>query len=217
MEHRKILSPGPFDDRYLTADFVAARLAAHPPGLAGPDGVASDFTLNPDMQPIGPIRPAAVLVPLIAHLDRLTVLLTQRTAHLARHAGQISFPGGRVDAGDTDPISTALRETHEEVGLPPERIRVLGELALYTTVTGFAVTPIVGLIAPPLVITPDPYEVAEVFEVPLGPLVDPANRRIETRELPNGTRRFYVFEIEDRRIWGATAAMLVNLAAMLQP
>jgi 8-oxo-dGTP pyrophosphatase MutT (NUDIX family) len=218
MEQRTIFPPGQFDDRYLTVDFVTTRLAAYPSGAGAPGAVASDFTLNPAFRPTAPLRSAAVLVPLIAHPGGLTVLLTQRTGHLANHAGQVSFPGGRTDEGDADAIATALRETYEEVGLPPERIRVIGQMSLYTTVTHFAVTPIVGLIRPPLVLMPDPFEVAEAFEVPLGHLVDPANCRIESRVTPEGvTRRFYVFTFEERRIWGATAAMLVNLAAMLVP
>jgi 8-oxo-dGTP pyrophosphatase MutT (NUDIX family) len=217
VEHRKILSPGQFDGRYLTADFVVERLAtalARPPA----ERPRGDHDLNPGFSsPTKTPTQAAVLVPLIRRPEGLQVLLTQRTAHLKDHAGQISFPGGRAEPEDKDPTATALRETLEEVGLPPEFVRVLGRLDNYVTSTGYEVSPVVGLIQPPFPVTPDPNEVAEVFEVPLAFLVDPANHERHSREWQGRTRFYYVLPYQDRYIWGATAGMLVNLSNLLQP
>ena len=157
---------------------------------------------------------AAVLVPIVDRPEGLTVLFTQRTTHLKAHAGQISFPGGRVEPHDPTPEFTALRETQEEIGLPQERVEVLARMPEYLTRTGFRVTPVVGLIAPPFELAPDDREVAEVFEVPLGFLLDPANYRKETAPaewLQGRSRSYYVVQFAERRIWGVTAGMLVNL------
>ncbi len=159
--------------------------------------------------------PAAVLVPLIAHERGITVLLTQRASHLSRHPGQIAFPGGRHDPGDASIVDTALREAHEEVGLAPARIDVLGVLPEYRTRTGFRITPVVGWIEPPFTAQPDAGEVAEVFEMPLAFALDPANHERHHRDSDEGRRYFYVLPFEDRYIWGATAAMLVNLHHVL--
>lgn len=158
---------------------------------------------------------ASVLVPIIAHAAGLTVLFTRRTPHLRRHSGQVSFPGGRAEPQDPTPEFTALRETHEEIGLPPERVEVLARMPQYLTRTGYRVTPVVGLIAPPLELVPDSREVDDVFEVPLGFLLDPRNAQRRTREIEGRTVGYYVFEYESREIWGATAGMLVNLYRML--
>lgn len=162
---------------------------------------------------------ASVLVPLVLR-DNITVLLTERTAHLNDHPGQISFPGGRVQAGDADATATALRETEEEVGLAASHIDVLGRLPEYTTGTGFIVTPVVALVRPDFSPQPDPFEVAEVFEVPLAFLMDPRNHRRHVVEV-GGVRREFLsmpWNGPDRHgdprryfIWGATAAMLRNL------
>jgi 8-oxo-dGTP pyrophosphatase MutT (NUDIX family) len=159
---------------------------------------------------------AAVLIPVVDHPGRLTVLFTQRTAHLKSHAGQVSFPGGRVEPGDASAEFTALREAAEEIGLAAERVEILGRLPDYRTRTGFRVTPVIGLVVPPLELTPDAREVAEVFEVPLAFLLDPQNRQRRTREFQGTTVGYYVFEYEERVIWGATAGMLVNLYRMLE-
>ena len=157
------------------------------------------------------LTPAAVLVPLIEHPGGPTVLLTQRTADLKKHPGQIAFPGGRMEPTDADAVACALREAHEETGLDPVQVDILGSLAPYLTITGFVVTPVVGAIAPPLALTLDPTEVADAFEVPLAFLLDPANHQRVSREY-NGLRRaYYAMPYGDRYIWGATAGMLLNL------
>jgi 8-oxo-dGTP pyrophosphatase MutT (NUDIX family) len=161
------------------------------------------------------VTPASVLVPIVTHADGLTVLFTQRTAQLRAHSGQVSFPGGRAEPGDASPEFTALRETHEEIGLAPERIEVIARMPEYLTRTGYRVTPVVGLVAPPLELAPDSREVAEAFEVPLAFLLDSSNHRRETRELAGKQVGFWVLQYGERRIWGATAGMLVNLYRML--
>jgi 8-oxo-dGTP pyrophosphatase MutT (NUDIX family) len=154
---------------------------------------------------------ASVLVPIVAHPRGLTVLFTQRTTQLKAHSGQVSFPGGRAEPGDASPEFTALRESQEEIGLAPERVEILARLPDYHTRTGFRVTPIVGLLTPPLELAPDPREVAEVFEVPLAFLLDPGNHLRRTREFKGQTVGFYEMNFGERTIWGATAGMLVNL------
>ncbi|MGH8724996.1 MAG: CoA pyrophosphatase [Burkholderiales bacterium] len=159
--------------------------------------------------------PAAVLIPVVAHPAGLTVLFTQRTAHLKSHSGQVSFPGGRAEPGDASAEFTALREAGEEIGLAAGRVEVLARLPDYRTRTGFRVTPVVGLLTPPLELAPDPREVAEIFEVPLAFLLDERNRERRTREFQGQTVGFYAFTYDRHIIWGATAGMLVNLYRML--
>ena len=154
---------------------------------------------------------ASVLIPLISHPQGLTVLFTQRTTHLRSHSGQVSFPGGRAEPGDADAEVTALRETEEEIGLPRARVEVLARLPEYMTRTGYRVTPVVGLVAPPLELVPDAREVDEIFEVPLSFLLDPANHRRESREFQGRLATYYTLQYETRVIWGATAGMVVNL------
>src|SRR5687767_2749989 len=160
--------------------------------------------------------PAAVLIPVVAHPGGLTVLFTQRTTQLRSHSGQVSFPGGRAEPGDASAEFTALREAGEEIGLRPERVEVLARLPDYRTRTGFRVTPVVGLVAPPLELTPDPREVEAVFEVPLAFLLDPRNHQRRTRAFQGASVGYYVLEYQDRVIWGATAGMVVNLYRMLE-
>lgn len=162
----------------------------------------------------GGIRPAAVLVPVVNRDDELTVLFTRRTAHLHDHAGQISFPGGRAEA-DESPRDTALRETAEEIGLPGERVEVLGHLNEYTTVTGYRVTPVVGLVQPPFELALDDFEVAEVFEVPLAFLLDPVNHQRNQLIHDGLERHYYAMPYGPYYIWGATAGMLMNFYAYL--
>lgn len=154
---------------------------------------------------------AAVLVPIINHPQGLTVLFTQRSANLPDHPGQISFPGGRCEPDDPSALAAALRESAEEIGLNPATVSAIGELANYQTVTGYSVTPVVGWIEPPLTLTPDPVEVADVFEVPLDFLLDAGNYQQRSRTLHGRTRYYYAVPYQDRFIWGATAAMLLIL------
>lgn len=174
-----------------------------------------DHTLNAGMEPFRPLRPAAVLVPLVDRPGGLTVLLTRRTAHLAHHAGQVSFPGGHIEPDDGGPVDTALRETEEEVGLDRRHVEVIGHLDTYVTRTGFVVTPVVGIVHPPFSTTPDPHEVDEVFEVPLAFLMDPANHQKCSAEFEGTTRHFYAMPYGRHFIWGATAGMLINLYEVL--
>lgn len=162
-----------------------------------------------------PLQPAAVLVPLIERPGGATVLLTRRTEHLAHHAGQISFPGGRAEAADEGPVDTALREAEEEVGLDRRQVEILGRLARYQTITGFLVTPVVGVLAPSVRLNPDPHEVAEIFEVPLSFVLDSRNHQRHARWIRGRCRHYYVLPYGDHHIWGATAAMLVGLARTL--
>jgi 8-oxo-dGTP pyrophosphatase MutT (NUDIX family) len=161
------------------------------------------------------LTPAAVLVPIVLRPAALTVLLTQRTAHLRDHPGQVSFPGGRCEPEDASPLATALREAREEVGLDPEQVEVLGALAEYRTGTGFAVRPVIGLVQPPLNLKLDDFEVADVFEPPLEFLLQPANFRRERIEYQGALREYWAVPWQGRYIWGATAGMLVNLREFL--
>ena len=166
-------------------------------------------------RPSEELRPAAVLVPFVRREAGLTILLTQRTDHLYDHAGQISFPGGRSEAHDESPAATALRETFEEIGLPHSHVEVLGLLPEYTTVTGYRVTPVAGLVSSPPTLSLDAFEVAEAFEVPLRFFLDPANHQRNTLQFQGRTRHYYAMPYEQRYIWGATAGMLMNLYAFL--
>jgi 8-oxo-dGTP pyrophosphatase MutT (NUDIX family) len=216
--------------KLVTREGVVARFArSTEPGRRGYGGTADpveaaairsvlrgDHDLNPGMTPPSrELRPAAVLVPLIDRPEGMTVLLTQRTAHLSAHAGQIAFPGGRIEAADCDASAAALRETEEEVGLPRDHVSLIGRLDTYVTGTGFEITPLVGFVRVPFALTLDPFEVAEAFEVPLDFVLDPANHRRIERIFEYRKRVFFVLPFEGRNIWGATAGMLVNLAEVL--
>lgn len=187
-----------------TADWLRQRLAG-PRQLKSveEDGVPSRLT------------PAAVLVPVVERPEELTVLFTQRTAHLNDHAGQVSFPGGRCESSDVSPVFTALRETEEEIGLDRARIEVVGILPEYRTGTGFSVVPVVGLVRPPFELNLDSFEVAEVFETPLSFLLDPANHQRHSMEIGGVLRHYYAMPYEGYFIWGATAGMLVSLHRQL--
>ena len=167
-------------------------------------------------QAAGKITQAAVLIPLLLHEGGLSVLLTQRTQHLHDHAGQISFPGGRMDPQDLTPENTALRESQEEIGLNPANVEIVGHLPQYLTVSGYSVTPVIGLVQAQAKYVHDEFEVADVFEVPLSFLMDPANHQIRIWQSAQGMRRFYAMPYENRFIWGATAGMLRNLYHLLK-
>ena len=167
-------------------------------------------------QAAGKITEAAVLIPLLLHDTGLSVLLTQRTQHLHDHAGQISFPGGRMDPQDLTPENTALRESQEEIGLNPANVEIIGHLPQYLTVSGYSVTPVIGLVQAQAKYVHDEFEVADVFEVPLSFLMDPANHQVRIWQSAQGMRRFYAMPYENRFIWGATAGMLRNLYHLLK-
>jgi len=162
-----------------------------------------------------PMKAAAVLVLVVNHAAAPTIVFTQRTRHLADHAGQISFPGGRCDDADCNVERTALREAEEEIGIDPTRVEILGRLPEYHTSTGYNVTPFVGWIEPPVAFRRDPHEVDEVFEVPLAFLLDPGNHRYESAFFKGQMRRYWAMPYGDRFIWGATAGMLVTLQRVL--
>jgi len=203
MEQRDILPAGPAYGGRLTRGEIRTRLAALTLGTRG-NGTPAENNIR-----------AAVLVPLVERIAGWSVLLTLRAADLADHAGQVSFPGGRIEPEDPDAIHAALREAEEEIGLPMNHVEVVGRLDTWLTGTGFEITPIVGLVRPPEALIPDPVEVAEVFEVPLDFVLDRRNHERRTRELRGQQRSFFVLPYEHRNIWGATAGMLVNLAEVL--
>ena len=167
-----------------------------------------------DLSPTETLLPAAVLIAVTDRADP-GVILTQRTDMMSRHPGQIAFPGGRIDPGE-DVVTAALREAEEEIALPRSHVTVIGEADSYRTVTGFQVTPVIGVIPPDLVFTRSEAEVASVFEVPLAFLLDTANHVEATVEWQGHDRHYYEIMWNDRRIWGATAAMIVNLARRLR-
>ena len=163
----------------------------------------------------GELRPAAVLVPVISRGTDLSVLFTRRTDHLYDHAGQISFPGGRAEPHEENAAQTALRETEEEIGLAAGRVEILGSLSEYVTVTGYRVTPVVGLVRAPLELKPDDFEVAEIFEVPLRFLLDPSNHQRNSVVHLGRRRYYYALPYAQYYIWGATAGMLMNFCSFL--
>jgi len=199
----------PFDDLVDTL-----RHAVHPLHVPPADAPWNLHELEGLLSPGDP-RPAAVLVGIVAHPDAPTVLLTRRHDGLRHHAGQVSFPGGRIEAFDPSPAAAALREAHEEVGLEASQATALGYLDPMLTITGFRVLPLLALLAPGFVPRPDPGEVAEVFEVPLDLLLDPG--RLERIELEFGGRARHVlqYRYESQRIWGVTASILFNLRERL--
>lgn len=216
MPLHSIADEAPIALESLTVDYVRMRFKQDLVWQTEPTAEAA-------MNRSGVFRPAAVLIPLVVREQGLQVLLTQRAAHLHHHAGQISFPGGRVDEGDQSSLHTALREAEEEVGLDPQQVEILGELPEYRTGTGFAVIPIVALVHPPLTLRSDPFEVAEIFEVPLHFLMNPAHHQRREVEIPAnssftgaGRRQFYAMPYQDYFIWGATAGMLRNLFHFLR-
>lgn len=197
----------PIHDAVLDRAWALACFGRVPSGFGRPCG---DHDLNPDLQPLRRLIPAAVLVPLVCRSEGLTALFTQRTAHLVHHAGQISFPGGHMEPADATPEDTALRETEEEIGLSRTRVELIGRLDQYVTRTGFSVTPVVAVVEPPFELAPDPHEVESVFEVPLAFFLDPANHHRHVRLFEGKERHFFAMPYGERYIWGATAGMLRN-------
>lgn len=189
----------------ITRDGVAQRLAVAASSNAPAGGGAAASYIS-----------AAVLVPLINRPAGVTILFTQRSPHLNAHAGQISFPGGCVEAGDEDRAATALREAGEEIGLAHDAVSVLGALPDYEVPTGFVITPIVGWIEPPFTLRLQECEVAEVFEVPLEFFLDPGNHQRHSQLLKGASRDYWAIPFEGRHIWGATAAILVSLYEALR-
>lgn len=197
---------------------MTARLAAELAGRLAAAASRAPLLIEGDMREVVPdataLTPAAVLV---AVTDRAQpgVILTQRTETLRRHAGQVAFPGGRVDPGE-DAVQAALREAEEEIALAPSVVHVVGPVDRYRTVTGFEVTPVLGVVPPDLPLVPSADEVADWFETPLDFLLDPANHKQREVDWQGARRRYYEILWQDRRIWGATAAMIVNLARRLR-
>ncbi len=170
-----------------------------------------DHALNPDLTAaVVKAKPAAVLIPIITHAHGPTMLFTQRASKLRNHAGQVAFPGGRVDKEDANPIATALREAHEEIGLPADHIEPLGYLAPYQTGTGYRVIPVVALVRPHFELILNPHEVADTFEVPLTFLFDAANHRRHRWERDGVMRESWAVDYKDKMIWGVTAGILLN-------
>ena len=200
----------------MTPDLNTLRLRLADGRNAAATHMRGDHDLNPEFSPAGrQLVEAAVLVLLVAGPDGWSVVLTQRTAHLQAHAGQVSFPGGRMEPGDSTPEACALREAEEEIGLDGAVVELIGRLDTYVTRTGFRVTPVIGWCRGPMTYEKDPFEVAEVFEVPLSFFLDPGNVRRDTHVLLGKQRIFYAFPYGDHYIWGATAGMLMNLREAL--
>ncbi|KZK86808.1 putative Nudix hydrolase NudL [Pseudovibrio sp. W64] len=173
---------------------------------------AGDHILNPDIPDYGEdleqVRDAAVLIGIVDRGTEASILLTQRTAHLRSHAGQIAFPGGKIDEDDDGPVGAALREAHEEVGLDSDLVEILGDLGDYYTGSGYRVVPVLATVKPPLILSPNPAEVDEVFEVPLSFLMNPENHQKKSGEFRGKTRYYYAMPFKQRYIWGVTAGIL---------
>ena len=186
--------------------------------LAKPAGDSSDFDLNPGIAqpPMATLRPAAVLIPIQVRPNGLHLILTKRASHLKHHPGQIAFPGGKVDATDRDSVAAALREAHEEIGLAPKLVQVLGSLPSHQTVTGFRISPVLGLIRAGFQSIVQADEVKEIFAVPLAHILQIANYRVEGRMWMGHQRRFYTVPYGPYYIWGATACILRGLAERVQ-
>jgi 8-oxo-dGTP pyrophosphatase MutT (NUDIX family) len=206
-------SPGRLDSFF---DRARARLTLEvPPALTDPAalGARGDLDLNPalwERAGVSATKPAAVLIPIVDR-DEPTVILTIRTQELANHAGQVAFPGGKIDPEDESPVAAALREAKEEIGLPPVLVEPIGYLDLYLTFTGFRILPTVARVKPDFTLALNPREVTESFEVPLSFLMTPENHQRKSREWKGVTREFYAMPFENRYIWGVTAGILRNL------
>ena len=218
----------PFDPQIIPVESIAGELAVDPKLLAA-DWLRARFAQPPAWMPeisdenrvrqrTSKLTQAAVLLPIVMRDTGPTLLLTQRTALLTYHGGHVCFPGGRLEYTDAPPIETALRETEEEVGLDRRHVEVIGTLPEYATITGYLVTPVVAIVQPPFELRADPFEVAEIFEVPLSFLMDGMNHQRRVIDFPAelGRRRFYSMPYDRFFIWGATAGMLRNLFHFLR-
>ncbi len=194
--------------------FASTRVPADPAMAALPAG-ADQWPQSMLERMAGGLTPAGVLIPIIERPAELTVLLTERSPDLKHHAGQVSFPGGRMEVPDADIGTTALRETQEEVGIHPRQVDIAGYLEPTATVTGYAVTPVIGFVSPDVELTIDPIEVKSVFEVPLNYLLDEANQEHSQRHFDGASIPVISFYYESQRIWGATAGVLVALREFL--
>lgn len=216
-----------FDPRRVPVIGADGHLPAVVAAALEPEALRQRFVAPPRWQPAiaserrlsdRPMTRASVLIPIVTH-PRPAVLLTERTSHLSTHSGQIAFPGGKADEDDVDAVQTALREAHEEVGLDPKLVQVLGLLPTYVTGSAFIITPVVALVCPGFVLKPNPHEVASAFEVPLDFLMNPANHRRHAFEWEGVRREWFSMPYQDqadeRYIWGATAAMLRNFYCFL--
>lgn len=209
------MSPVPAEPAATTpfapeAFFARATRRLHRQPVA--EAVAGDHVLNPDFEMEGAkYHDAAVLMPAVAHPSQVAMLLTKRTPHLSAHAGQIAFPGGRIEPGDAGPGAAALREAQEEIGLDPAAVEIVGYLDPYLTRTGYRVTPVLGRIAPGLGFVLNRHEVEDLFEVPVDFLMTPENIRREGRVIMGRERYFYELTFEGRRIWGVTAGIIKAL------
>lgn len=205
-------------ERLTVTDGLFTLLRSSLPGAPGASAAVCEGGKDSIEDGIGAevLTPAAVLFPIVLRPAGPTVLLTQRTSHLKDHPGQISFPGGRAEPTDASPAHTALREAQEEVGLVSTKIEIAGYLPDYLTGTGFRITPVVATVTPPFDVHADPFEVAEVFEVPLAFLLDPANHRQHALHYRGRLRHYHAMPYGDYFIWGATAGMILSLYRLLR-
>ena len=201
--------------RVRLAGLVASELVVGPAGLDLPQDIFAPRLDDPTDPFDGTLAEAAVLVAIVLRADP-GVLLTKRTAHLTKHAGQVSFPGGRIDPEDAHPEAAALREAEEEIGLEPAEVELIGRMATYVTGTGYRITPVVGLVRPDLTLLPSPFEVEAVFELPFSVLLDPTAPRRESHLARGRMRDYWVWPHPEHFVWGATAAILVHLARHLR-
>ncbi len=218
----------PFDPASMVLEYTGGENPIHSERLS-PEWIRSRFANPPEWQPevrsdsrlltiTEPPTPASVLIPIVVRDQGAVMLLTRRSEHLHDHPGQVSFPGGRTEENDVSPAETALREAEEEIGLHRQHVDVIGALPEYITASNYRVTPIVSIVRPPFGLKPDPFEVAEVFEVPLSFLMNGTNYQRIQADFPRGLgrRSFYAIPYEQHFIWGATAAMLRNLFHFLR-